>query len=127
RRLSETHSVQERLESRILAHGIKLNGGSNQNQRSVALLEGTIQPVEDALEITEAEMDEREPHRGDVAVGGARGQLLEVFVGAVAVPGTTVDVAEDSNVIDGPAAQLYRLVECLDRTVVLAALCVGIT
>ena len=83
--MADSHSVEKRLESGILAHGIEFNGGGDQNQGPVALLEGTIQPMEETLAIRQAKVDEGEPHRGHVAVGGACAQLVEVLVGAVAV------------------------------------------
>ena len=73
--MADAHFVEERLESGILAHRIEFDGGGDQNQRTVALLEGTIQPVEEALEIRQAKMDEGEPHRRHVAVGGMCAQL----------------------------------------------------
>ena len=102
--MADAHSVEERLESGILAHRIEFNGGGDQNQGTVALLEGAIQPVEETLEIRQAKVDEGEPHRRDVAVRGACAQLAEVLVSAVAVSRTGIDIAEDAYVIDGPAA-----------------------
>ena len=62
-RSATTHSVEERLESGILAHRIEFDRRADQNQRTVSLLEGAIEPAEEAFVIRQAKMDEREPHR----------------------------------------------------------------
>ena len=104
--------------------GSNSTAAGDQNQGTVALLEGAIQPVEQALEIRQAKVDEGEPHRGDVAVRGACAQLAEMLVGAVAVSRTAIGIAEDADVVDRPAAQLDRFVELLDRAIGIDRVCV---
>ena len=46
--MGQAHPLQQRPESRIAADGIELDGGGDQDQGAVALLEGAFQLLEEA-------------------------------------------------------------------------------
>jgi hypothetical protein len=50
----------------FLPHGIERDCSRDQNQRAVPLIQGTLQALEPAVVIREAEMNERGPHRRHV-------------------------------------------------------------
>ena len=125
--MPQSHPSQKRRESGILAHGIELHRGRDQNQRAVPLVEGAVQPVEKAHQIREAEVHEGDPHRRDVVLRRARCEFLEQRLRPIAVSRATIGVAEDTDVIDRPAAQLDRLLESREGPVVPIGLRARIT
>src|SRR5437773_11837578 len=117
--MRQPHPSEQRLEPRILAHRIELDGGRDQNQGTVAFFEGAVQAVEEALEIRETQMNQGQPHRGYIVVRGAHRDLLKMLLRPVEVSRTAIRVAEDADVVNRSAAQLDRPVELRECPVVL--------